>query len=236
MALDRAAGGHSADPREEDLFNRVHEEYNKYFTDLGTEKKNLSDCRSKHEKAQIAVEKVRQQLQELEHEIDQAASLKRELEDLRSREEELVGSNEEYKALLEEIGTLDSALTDARLKLADTRAAESTDRPTSRTRIVTTVRRTAAALAVANLFITATSTSTRGKLRSRCPRTNLPTSPADSSSPLPRSGNPSEPRGFSRLWATTLFRDDLTLSARTGAHHPAGSRQPQQHLGNSEWA
>lgn len=128
MALDRAAGGHSADPREEDLFNRVHEEYNKYFTDLGAEKKDLSDCRSKHGKAKSAVENIRQQLQELEHEIDQAASLKQELVDLRSREEELASLNEEYEALLEEIGTLDSALAGARLRLADARAAESTAR------------------------------------------------------------------------------------------------------------
>ncbi len=45
-ALDIAAGGHRTDPREESLFDRVREEYGRYFTPGGGEKKELQQART----------------------------------------------------------------------------------------------------------------------------------------------------------------------------------------------
>jgi len=39
-ALDVAAGGHRADPQEESLFDRVREEYGRYFTERAAKKRN----------------------------------------------------------------------------------------------------------------------------------------------------------------------------------------------------
>ena len=41
-ALDRAAGGHSADPRAENLFGKVHNEYLNYFTENGAERREAT--------------------------------------------------------------------------------------------------------------------------------------------------------------------------------------------------
>jgi len=51
-ALDIAAGGHRADPREESLFDRVREEYGRYFTERGREKKGLQETQKAQEETE----------------------------------------------------------------------------------------------------------------------------------------------------------------------------------------
>ena len=60
-ALDIAAGGHRADPREESLFDKVREEYGRYFTERGSEKKELQE----------AHELLQKRYQELEAEVSE---------------------------------------------------------------------------------------------------------------------------------------------------------------------
>lgn len=45
-ALDKAAGGRAADPRQEDLFDRVRDEYLRYYTERGAERKELNESRN----------------------------------------------------------------------------------------------------------------------------------------------------------------------------------------------
>lgn len=117
MALDKAAGGHPADPREEGLFEKVREEYALYFTENGAERKELKEARKLQEDNQAKVAEIEQQIRDLEQDIERAAILQRKLGQLKRREDELTTDVVAHVSSLEEIGTLESALAAVRLKL-----------------------------------------------------------------------------------------------------------------------
>ena len=123
-ALDKAAGGRPADPREEGLFDRVREEYSRYYTEHGAERKELAESRKAQTDAQEEVARTEQAIRNLEQHIERAAALQRELGQLRRKEEGLAKNVSLYTASLEEIGVLESALSAARQKLETTRKSE----------------------------------------------------------------------------------------------------------------
>ncbi len=117
IALDKAAGGRPADPREEGLFDKVREEYLKSFTERNTEKKELAECRKAQTGAESEVARIEQAIRDLDHDIDRAAALKQEVGQLKKQEDELTKALADHATSLEEIGTLENALSLARLKL-----------------------------------------------------------------------------------------------------------------------
>lgn len=116
-ALDKAAGGCSADPREECLFEIVREEYGCYYTERGTEKKELQEARKSQTDIQAEVTLIEQQIRDLEQDIERSAALQRELDQLKKQEEEQERAVSAYTSALEEITVLENTLTSAHLKL-----------------------------------------------------------------------------------------------------------------------
>jgi len=123
-ALDIAAGGHRADPGEESLFDKVREEYGRYFTERGSEKKELQEARKAREESETEVTLLEKQIQDLEKDIVRAAELGRELERLKKQEEDLRRDVSEYTKSLDEIKGLETVLETARLKLESARKSE----------------------------------------------------------------------------------------------------------------
>ncbi|HPQ70641.1 MAG TPA: hypothetical protein PKW95_16065 [bacterium] len=124
VALDKAAGGRPADPQEEGLFDKIHDEYLRYFSERGTERKELTESRKVQSDAKSEVDRIDQAIRNLEQDIDRAASLQRELSQLRKKEEELTKDVAAHAASLEEISTLESDLSAARLKLDSAQKSE----------------------------------------------------------------------------------------------------------------
>lgn len=123
-ALDKAAGGRAAHPREEGLFDRVREEYSCYFTERGVEKKELQEARRLQEGTRSEVARIERQIHDLEQDIERAATLQRELAQLKKQEEELAKAVAAHTASLEEISTLENDLAAARLKLESAQKSE----------------------------------------------------------------------------------------------------------------
>jgi DNA repair exonuclease SbcCD ATPase subunit len=123
-ALDIAAGGHRADPREENLFDKVRDEYGRYFTERGSEKKELQEAQKAWEETKTEVASLETQIQDLEKDIVRAAELGWELERLKKQEEDLRGDVSEYTKSLDEIKGLETALETARLKLESAQKSE----------------------------------------------------------------------------------------------------------------
>ena len=123
-ALDIAAGGHRADPREESLFDKVREEYGRYFTERGSPKKELQKSQKAQEETESEVLSLETQIQDLEKDIVRAAELGRELERLKKQENELREDISEYTKSLDEINGLETALETARLKLESAQKTE----------------------------------------------------------------------------------------------------------------
>ena len=117
-ALDRAAGGAAADPREEGLFDRVRGEYSLYYTERGAEKKDLSESRKALADVREEVARIEQAIRDIESDIERAASLQRELKELKDRKGLLEKEVELNQASLEEINVLESSLDKANIKLA----------------------------------------------------------------------------------------------------------------------
>ena len=124
VALDKAAGGRSADPREEGLFDKVREEYLRYYTERGAERKELAESRKAQKGVEEEVARIEQAIRDLDHDIDRAAALQRELSQLRKQEDELTKAVAAHTASLEEIGALENALSAARLKLESAQKSE----------------------------------------------------------------------------------------------------------------
>ena len=124
VALDKAAGGRSADPREEGLFDKVREEYLRYYTERGAERKELAESRKAQKGVEEEVARIEQAIRDLDHDIDRAAALQRELSQLRKQEDELTMAVTAHTASLEEIGALENALSAARLKLESAQKSE----------------------------------------------------------------------------------------------------------------
>ena len=133
-ALDKAAGGRPADPREGQLFDRVREEYSRYYTAHGAERKELSESRKAQAVAQGEVSGIEQEIRDLEQDIDRAVALQRELQALRRKEEELSKELASHASSLAQIASLESALSAAQLKLEATRKAEHIARQDKETR------------------------------------------------------------------------------------------------------
>ena len=123
-ALDIAAGGLRANPGEESLFDKVREEHGRYFTERGSEKKDLQEARKAQEELETQVASLEKQIQDLEKDIVRAADLGRELERLKKQEEDLRGDVSEYTKSLDEIRGLETALETARLKLESAQKSE----------------------------------------------------------------------------------------------------------------
>lgn len=123
-ALDKVAGGRPAEPGEEGLFNRVREEHSRYFTERGAERKELQEARKLQEDTQAEVAKIDEQIRDLEQDIERAAILQRELSQLKQQEEKLANAVAAHTASLEEIGTLETTLAVARLKLESAQKSE----------------------------------------------------------------------------------------------------------------
>ncbi len=123
-ALDKAAGGRPADPRQEGLFGRVREEYWRYYTERGSERKELTESRKAQADAQSEVARIEKAIRDLDQDIDRAEFLQRELGQLRRKEEELTNEVASHTASLEEIGALESALSATGLKLETVRKSE----------------------------------------------------------------------------------------------------------------
>ena len=123
-ALDIAAGGHQADPREESLFDKVKEEYGRYFTERGSEKKELQEAQKAQAESEAKVVSLEKQIQNLEKDIIRAADLGLELERLKKQEQDLRRDLSEYTKSLDEIKGLETVLETARLKLESAQKSE----------------------------------------------------------------------------------------------------------------
>jgi DNA repair exonuclease SbcCD ATPase subunit len=134
VALDKVAGGRPADPREEGLFDRVREEYSRYYTGHGAERKELMESRKAQTTAQAEITSIEQEIHDLEQDIDRAVALQRELGQLQRKEEELNKEVASHAASLEQIASLESALSAAQLKLEAAGKAEQIARRDKETR------------------------------------------------------------------------------------------------------
>ena len=128
VALDTVAGGHQADPREENLFDMVRKQYRRYFTERGGERKELQEAQEALEKAATEVDSLERQIRDLEKDIVRAAELGGELERLKIQEEDLRGDVSRYTKSLDEIMALETALGTARLKLESAQKSENAAR------------------------------------------------------------------------------------------------------------
>jgi len=118
------AGGRPTDPRQEGLFDKVRQEYTCYFTEHGAEKKELQEARKFQTDTQAEIARIEQETRDLEQDIERSASLQRELGQLKEQEDEQGKAVAAYAASLEEIVTLESDLTAARLKLESAQKSE----------------------------------------------------------------------------------------------------------------
>lgn len=116
-ALDRTAGGRSTDSREESLFEKVHAEYGRYFTEGGREKKEFQEPQKDQQKAESEVATLEGTLHDLEDDIDRAAVLDGDLKRLKKQEQDIRRDLSQYTKSLDAIRDLESALEKARLKL-----------------------------------------------------------------------------------------------------------------------
>ena len=123
-ALDKAAGGRPADPRDEGLFDKVREEYIRYYTDRGSERKELAESRKAQSDAKCEVDRIDQAIRDLDQDIDRAAALQRELIQLKKKEDELTKAISAHATSLEEIGALEHTLSAASLKLESAQKSE----------------------------------------------------------------------------------------------------------------
>ncbi len=122
-ALDRAAGGSVAGPREETLFEAVWAEYTRYYTETGREKAELSEVDRALEDADGEVGRIREEIRKLEADIERSAQLKREIAGLEKSiaglEETAIEREKRLEAVTRmknELGTLEA--------LRDTTVAE----------------------------------------------------------------------------------------------------------------
>lgn len=123
-ALDKAAGGRPADPREEGLFDKVRGEYLQYYTERGMERRDLAEYRKAQADGEAEVACVEQAIRELELDIDRAAALQRELGQLKDQEDELAKTVSFHSVELEELSALENTLSAARLKLESAQKSE----------------------------------------------------------------------------------------------------------------
>jgi DNA repair exonuclease SbcCD ATPase subunit len=115
-ALDRVAGGSSADARSENLFGEVHEEYLKYFTENGAERRELAQRRNAIAECRSTIQEIEHSIQDLEKDMDRAVRLKEESSQLKRSQHELTVELEKRSAKLKEIEILEHNFSEAKLK------------------------------------------------------------------------------------------------------------------------
>lgn len=120
-ALDKAAGGIPTEQAEEGLFERVGDEFARYFTPKGQEKANLKQSRDQTEQAESSVNEIEGKLRDLDQDADSAARLQNELILLKEREATLTKEQNEQSDLLHEIASLEGRVSEAKLKLDSAR-------------------------------------------------------------------------------------------------------------------
>ena len=123
-ALDQAAGGRPTDPGEEGLFDKVREEYQRYYTERGAERKELTDARTALTRAEEAVANIEEAIRNLDDDTERAASLQRELAQLKEQDDRLTQELSAYTTSLDEIRDLEGALSTLRLKLQSAQQSE----------------------------------------------------------------------------------------------------------------
>ena len=123
-ALDKTAGGQPAEPEEEGLFEKAREEYGRYFTGGGQDKKDIQEARSAQKAIEAEVSELEHKLSDLDQDIDRAEALQQELEQLKNREEELKQEVADHTASLGDIGKFETALETARVKLESAKKTE----------------------------------------------------------------------------------------------------------------
>ncbi|MEQ9408440.1 MAG: AAA family ATPase [Fuerstiella sp.] len=116
-ALDKAAGGVPTEQAEEGLFEKVTDEYGRFFTPTGKEKSNIGEARARGEQAESHVAEFEDKLRNLDQDTDNAARLQGELIDLREREAALTEELAAQSTSLREIEVLESQVSEANLKL-----------------------------------------------------------------------------------------------------------------------
>ena len=133
-ALDAAAGGGKTDPREESLFDKVRGEYGRYYTERGSEKKELQEIRKCLTESEADVASLEEQIQGLEKDIIRAADLARELERIKQQELDLRKDVSTYTDALNEVKELETALETARLTLESSQKSEQATKRDKETR------------------------------------------------------------------------------------------------------
>ena len=123
-ALDRAAGGPSADPRAENIFGEVHTDYLNYFTETGAEKKEVTQRLKAMTECRTDVQEIEQLIRNLEKDIDRAVVLKGELRQLKHTQHGMTVEVEKRVAKIKEIDLLEQRLAVAKLKLEAALASE----------------------------------------------------------------------------------------------------------------
>ncbi len=123
-ALDVAAGGRQADPRQDSLFDQVHQEYKRYFTESGREKKEFKEAQATQGESEAEVGSFENQIHELEKDVTRAAQLAQEVEGLKRQEEDLKKDVFKFQKSLDEIKGLETAQETARLKLESIQKSE----------------------------------------------------------------------------------------------------------------
>jgi len=131
-ALDKAAGGVPTDQAEEGLFEKVAEEYGRFYTPAtGKDKAELKDAREQHEQGKSEVSTLEKTLDALDQDIENAARLQAELPRLKEREAETKRELAQQTELLREIESLEKQVSEARLKMESaTKTAEIANRDT----------------------------------------------------------------------------------------------------------
>lgn len=109
-ALDRAAGGAGSDSIHEDLYTRIRTEYEKYYTDRGTERKDLIDAKVEESDCEELVTNLEQKLAKLEQDAESVSRLQRELLRSSAREKVLEDDVSKNRTLLATIREVESQL------------------------------------------------------------------------------------------------------------------------------
>ena len=117
-ALDRAAGGDRATDREETLWNRISEEYEKYWTPTGqarrermTSQRNLQEVRDKVADLKRQLLNIETDAVDMSRLIDEASRLSDTLKESEEREREFVDRWEAIDRLRTEVERLDAIHT-----------------------------------------------------------------------------------------------------------------------------
>jgi AAA ATPase domain len=116
-ALDKAAGAQPAASQELSLFNRVLQEYERYYSiGRGTERKELQELRNSLVEKRAEVALIEQSVRDLETDIDRVPVLQTELVLLKKQEEELSQQIVDHAVAIERINSLENAVSAAALK------------------------------------------------------------------------------------------------------------------------